>query len=224
MATRIQTWQIIDGELKPLESNLAEANKTEPYDLEKWIASDSSILGPGLLIIGRQVPTSSGPLDLLAVDRSGNLVIVELKRDKLPRQALVQAIDYASDVASWGVEKISEICTKHTGESFEDAFNDRFPDIDLEVINLNETQRILLVGFSIESSLERMIAWLSESYGVSVNAIVLNYIHTEGGEELLTKTAVISEDLEQARIKKKKFTIPMSDEPGNYGTDQLHVL
>lgn len=224
MATRIQTWKIVDGELKPLESTLSQAGRTERYDLEKWIASDSSVLGPELLIIGRQVPTESGPLDLLAVDRSGNLVIVELKRDKLPREALVQAIDYASDVASWSTEKVSETCSRHTGKGLDDALNDAFPDIDLEAININATQRILLVGFSIENSLERMIEWLSVSFDVNVNAIVLNYIRTDGGEELITRTAIISEEVEKKRIKKKKFQMPMSDEPGDYDKDELKVL
>ncbi len=50
-----------------------------------------------------------------------------------------------------------------------------------------------LVGFAIETSLERMVEWLSNSYGVSINAIVLNYIKTANGDELLTKTSIISE-------------------------------
>jgi len=69
-----------------------------------------------------------------------------------------------------------------------------------------------------------MIEWLSDSFDVNVNAIVLTYIRTAGGEELLTRTAIISEEVEQKRIKKKKFPIPMSDEPGDYDKDQLKEL
>lgn len=224
MTTSIKTWQIIDGTLKPVTSSLAEEGRTEAYDLEEWIASDPSILGPDLLVIGRQVPTKSGPLDLLAIDKGGNLVIIELKRDKLPRDVLAQAIDYASDVATWTVDRISEVCTKQTDKSLADAFNEQFPDIDLEAITVNDGQRILLVGFAIETSLERMVQWLSDSYGVSVNAIILNYIKTASGDELLTKTAIISEEVEQERIKQRKFKIPMSDEPGDYETDVLKNL
>jgi len=46
----------------------------------------------------------------LGIDNNGNLVIVELKRDKLARDVLAQAIDYASDVANWDIEKLNEIC------------------------------------------------------------------------------------------------------------------
>jgi hypothetical protein len=97
----------------------------------------------------------------------------------------------------------------------------------MENLNVNSTQRIVLVGFSIEASLERMIEWLSDSYGVNLNAIVLCYVKTKGGEELLTKTSVISEELEQDRHRKQiKFVIPMSDEPGAHSAKALkqHLL
>lgn len=177
------------------------------------------------MIIGQQVSTKSGPIDLLGIDKSGNTVIIEIKRGELPREALAQAIDYASDVAEWTVEKLREVCSEYLKEVFEDAFNEAFPDIDLESVNLNSTQRIVLVGFSIESSLERMIEWLSDSYGVNVNAIVLCYVKTTAGDELLMKTSIISEEMEQERSRKqKKFEIPMSDDPGNYDTPLLKQL
>ncbi len=82
MATQIKSWQIIDGELTLIETSLTEQGRSEPYDLESWVASDSSLVGPELRIIGRQVHTASGALDLLGIDRSGNLVVIELKRDR----------------------------------------------------------------------------------------------------------------------------------------------
>jgi len=36
-----------------------------------------------------------------------------------------------------------------------------------------------------------MLSWLSSNYNVSINAVVLNYIRTQGGEELLTRTSII---------------------------------
>lgn len=175
--------------------------------------------------MGRQVMTKSGPIDLLGIDKSGNTVIIEIKRDELPRESLAQAIDYASDVAEWTIERLREECYKFTNKTFEDVFSEAFPDVDLESVNLNSTQRIVLVGFAIESSLERMIAWLSDTYAVNVNAIVLSYVKTKAGDELLTKTSIISEEMEQGRIRKqKKFEIPMSDDPGTYDAQRLKQL
>ena len=101
MSTEIKTWHISDGKLKAVDSSLIKENRTEQYDLETWIASNPSIIGPDIIIIGRQAQTKSGPLDLLGIDKNGNLIIIELKRDRLPREALVQAIDYASDISHW---------------------------------------------------------------------------------------------------------------------------
>ena len=225
MATEIRTWQIVDGQLTAIETALRTEGRTEPYDLEPWIASNPSIISSDLLILGRQVMSRSGPIDLLGIDRSGNTVVIELKRDELPRECLAQAIDYASDVASWTVEKLGEICAKYSQKGFEDAFSDAFPDVDLDSVNVNSSQRIVLVGFAIESSLERMIEWLSESYSVNVNAVVLSYIKTRRGDELLTRTSIISEETEQERSRKqKKFEIPMSDNPGEYDSVRLKDL
>jgi len=158
----------------------------------------------------------------LGIDNHGNAVVVELKRDMLPREALAQAIDYASDIAEWSVERLSEICTQYTGKNLEEHLVQSFPDIDLENININESQRIFLVGFGIEGALERMVNWLSKSYDVSVNAIVLKYVRTGKGDELLTRVAVISEEVEKQRVeKKKKFQIAMSDVPGHYSEAEL---
>ena len=115
-----------------METSLTHESRTEALDLEEWLASDPSIIRPGLKVIGRQVSTRSGPLDLLAIDRSGNLVVIELNGDQVPRVALAQATDYASDVASWGIDKIDEICAEYTGESLEDVLSEAFPEADLE--------------------------------------------------------------------------------------------
>ena len=99
MATEIKAWQIVNGVLTTVDTSLRTEGRTEPYDLEPWLASNPEIIGADIFLIGRQVMTKSGPIDLLGVDRSGNTVIIEIKRDELPREALAQAIDYASDVS-----------------------------------------------------------------------------------------------------------------------------
>ncbi len=227
MGTEIKSWQIVNGSLIAIDAVLKDEGRTEPYDLEPWLASNPEIIGAGIMIIGRQVMTKSGPIDLLGIDRSGNTVIIEIKRAELPREALAQSIDYASCVAEWNVERLSEVCSGYTKKTLQEAFSQAFQDIDLENLSLNDSQRIVLVGFSIEASLERMIEWLSDTYGVNLNAVVLSYLKTKGGEELLTKTSIISEEMEQERShKQKKFEIPMSDEPGTHDLSSLrrHLL
>lgn len=224
MSTQIKTWQIIEGKLSLVESSLAEQGRKEAEHLEEWIASEPSILGSDIAIIGRQVMTQSGPLDLLGIDSSGNLVVVELKRERLPREAVAQAIDYAADLSNWSAERVSEECAKYTSRSLEDVLAETFDDVDLETLTVNEDQRIILVGFGAEAALVRMVEWLSSNNGLDINALILHYVVTNRGDELLTRTTVVSEDEQRDRGKRMKFKIAMSDEPGSFPPDELRYL
>ncbi|MBM4240636.1 MAG: DUF91 domain-containing protein [Euryarchaeota archaeon] len=225
MATEIGVWQIVDGKLEHIDISMAQAGRRETEDLEKWIKDNPIVLGQDILIIGEQVRTKSGPLDFLGMDKAGNLVIIELKRDRLPRDALTQAMDYASDVSSWDLDKLSEICLKYSKETLEDYLNENFEEtMDLENLNINETQRILLVGFSLDEALERMIEWLSTNFGISINALILKYIKTKGGEEFLAKTMIIPEEIEKERSKKITNKILVDHNPGNYEPEDLRKL
>ena len=90
----------------PFENDHAEA------DLEQWLESNpGGILEDGpLLIIGRQVPTDLGKsIDLLGVDRGGNVVVVELKRDRTPRDVVAQALEYAAFAAGLDAAALESI-------------------------------------------------------------------------------------------------------------------
>ena len=223
MATEIGVWQIVDEKLEPIDTSLAEVGDME-RDLEKWIKEYPEVLGQNLLIIGEQTHTKSGPLDFLAIDNYGNLVVIELKRGNLPRDVLAQAIDYVSDVASWDLDKINEICLKFTGMALEDYLTDNFENIDLESLNINETQRILLVGFSLDEALERMIEWLSDNYNVSINAVIFKFIKTRNRDKLIARTMIVPEEVEKERSKKATNKILTSDKRGNYNREDLEGL
>src|SRR5262249_32119272 len=120
MGTEIRTWQIIDGKLVPIDTLLRIEGRTEPYDLEPWLASNPEIIGSDIAIIGRQVLTKSGPIDLLGIEGSGNSVVIEIKREELPRESLAQAIDYASDAAEWRAERLNKVRSAYTMKTLED--------------------------------------------------------------------------------------------------------
>lgn len=221
MATEIKTWEIIDGKLNQISTTLADNNRKEREHLEQWIKSNPEILGNDIAIIGEQIQTKSGYLDFLGIDDTGNLVIVELKRDKLPREVLAQTIDYASDAATWDIEKLSEHCTNFTGQTLIEFLTEKFPEKQVEDLSINQVQRLLLVGFAVEESLSRMIEWLSSNYNLGVNAIVLNYVKTQSGDELLSRTVIIPEEVEKEKTSKKKFVVEMSNDPGNYDEKTL---
>lgn len=70
------------------------------WEFEETLVSTPEMLEPGVKLVGRQTPVAGGWLDLLAVDDDGRLVVYELKRGKLARDAVTQILDYASALDS----------------------------------------------------------------------------------------------------------------------------
>ena len=103
---QVHLWEITsDKRLQEIPSD--QINLEE--QLEDWLASDISLLDPGLLVIGKQVLTEfGGKIDLLCMDSAGDTVVVELKRGRTPREVTAQALDYASWVRDLSREKIEE--------------------------------------------------------------------------------------------------------------------
>jgi hypothetical protein len=68
-----------------------------------------------------------------------------------------------------------------------------------------------------------MIEWLSDKYSVGINAVVLNYIKTPKGDEILSRMVIIPEEIEKQKANRKKFIIEMSNDPGNYDEGALEA-
>ena len=95
---------------KVQKSSFSELNLKERFDIQEWVDSTPEILGEDLLIIAKELVLSSGKrLDLLAVDKEGALVIIELKRDDSGSEVEWQAIKYASYCSSFSQDKSSSI-------------------------------------------------------------------------------------------------------------------
>ena len=79
----------------------------ERFDIQEWIEGTPQILGEDLLIIGKELVLPSGRrLDLLAVDKQGALVVIELKRDDSGSDVEWQAIKYVSYCSSCSQDEI----------------------------------------------------------------------------------------------------------------------
>jgi hypothetical protein len=171
--------------------------------LENWIERDPAIVETGLLMIGKQTPTGHGGfIDLLALDGNGDVVIIELKRDKTPREVVAQALDYASWTVDLSHDQISEMASGYLGDSgplevaFRRTFGTDMPD------TLNQDHRILVVASSIDASSERIIRYLSNQHGVRINAVTFQYFATPEGE-LLCRVALLEPTEVEAKAQSK---------------------
>lgn len=201
MPQDIRVWKVQHKKL----SEISKAKLNLEERLEDWLKDDISMISDDLLVIGRQVRTDfEGYIDLLCLDYEGNTVIIELKRDRTPREISAQCLDYASWVRDLSNVKINEIADKHLdGEGIlEDAFKRKFGTDMPE--SLNNKQRIFIVGSEIDSSTERIISYLSDMYGVDINAVTFQYFQDGVGNEFLSRVFLV--DPEKIEYKSKTKT------------------
>ena len=196
MPTEIRLWKI-DAE-KPIP--IPQQKLDLESRLEEWIMNDISLISHDLLVIGRQVPTEYGGfIDILAIDQEGNLVILELKRDKTPRDVLAQILDYASNVQEWGAEKVEEIAKNSIIEkTLDTAFRDKFQAELPEV--LNERHRMYIVASQIDAASERIVKYLSESHNININVVTFAFFETAQGE-FLGRTFLLDEAQVETRAQ-----------------------
>lgn len=208
MAEDIRIWEISNGK------SLNEIKKSKldlESRLEGWIKEDISIISHDLIIIGNQIETEfGGVIDLLCLDSRGDVVILELKRDKTPRDITAQVLDYASWVKDLSNERITEIANKYLGLKgpIEDAFNTNLGVALPEI--LNENHKMFVVASDIDSSTERIINYLSDSYGVGINAISFQYFKDDNSEKEYLARAFLIEPSEMDRKYSSKRKPPLT--------------
>ncbi len=165
--------------------------------LETYIESDPSMLGETLLIIGRQVPTAFGGfIDLLALDETAAVHVIELKRDKTPRDVTAQALDYGSWVAGLGRAEIQTLFEAYKPgsaleEAFAECFNETLPD------EVNSTQRFTIVAASVDAATERIVRFLNEGFGVPINVVFFRHFE-DNGARYLARTWLVENEGQQA--------------------------
>ena len=172
MPIEVGIWRISHG-LKTLSLNGIGQESV----LQQIIADDISVVDSRLMVIGREVMSPySGRADVLAIDGDGNLTVIELKRDRTPRDVVAQILDYGSWVRHLTTDAIAEGFIDYqirflkvgTPKSIDDALKERFgrvPD------SLNSSHRLVIVAGSLDPSTERIVNYLMEEYGVEINAV-----------------------------------------------------
>ncbi len=200
MAEELKMWAIEGGgEVAPVER--ASHTETETL-LEDTLVQNPDMLIPGLELVGRQTPTDGGWLDLLGVDPDGQLVVFELKRGDLTRDAVTQIIDYASHLETMGDDELTAHIAQHSGrdgiaeiEDFEDWYAQRFEGQPLSSLR---PVRMILVGLGTNARATRMVDFLA-ARGVDVSLLTFHGYEHEGKTLLARQVRAEPEATEAAR-------------------------
>ncbi len=196
-----------DGTFVPFQQTPQDLER----NLEDWIENNPHVLldGEDLAIIGRQSRSEYGKfLDLLAVDRTGATVVIELKRGEAPREVIAQALEYAAWVDSLSEEDLDEIARNYASRrglsaahvrdlyvrAFEpDEVEGGETDVQAEVVTFNSRQRIVIVAESFPGEMEQTMRYLRTGLGADIYGVQFG-IHKAGEETLLTTTTLVGRE------------------------------
>ncbi len=140
----------------------------EREHLQEWIANNPSSLGEELLIIQKEFNgfgETNERLDLLALDKLGNLVIIENKLDDSGRDVTWQTIKYASYCSSLTKQEIIEIYQEYLGSkaNAKEKISEFYDDKDIEEIILNQglnSQRLIMIAANFRKEVTSSVLWL----------------------------------------------------------------
>ena len=194
MALEAKVWRVDGDRPEQLQPNRLDQEKR----LEDWLCHDVGLLSDTLLVIGHQISISGGTLDVLAVDGEANLVVVELKRDKTPRDVVAQTLDYASCIQDFGREEVDRQTRKFLEMDFEKAFAEHFGYKVPETVN--GRHRMYIVASSLDSATQRIVEYLSRVHGVDINAVTFSYFNTDQGE-FVARSMLLDEDEVERRAE-----------------------
>ncbi|MGK0270699.1 MAG: hypothetical protein ACI88H_001347 [Cocleimonas sp.] len=160
--------------------SFSELGFSERNHLQEWLAYQPDAFGEELLIIQKEFDgfdDTRERLDLLALDKDGNLVVIENKLDDTGRDVIWQALKYASYCSSLNKKQIVEIfqsylnrfcgldAKNNSDEAKQDAnaliceFLD-VPDLGEVVLNSGNNQRLIFVAANYRKEVTSTALWL----------------------------------------------------------------
>ncbi|WP_367996075.1 hypothetical protein [Haloferax volcanii] len=176
---------------KPLTPVSFQEKGLQEEDLREWIISaPKEILGEDYLLIGREVTVKhiGDGIDLLAIDRDGNVVAIELKRGALKPEVDFQGLKYAAYISHWDYAKLRDQFNKFKTTTWgsgiydeEETFTEALDEFCNEDYTLNQDQRIVFVGESVRERLDIVLRWLSDR---TIDITVIEFQLLEDGDRL----------------------------------------
>jgi hypothetical protein len=195
----VNLFEITDGNLRPVSLGRLPSENM----LQQWLAINPGLIGLEVLVLGREVPTvANARIDILAINREGDLVIVELKRDRTPRDIVAQVLDYASWVHGLNTKQVHEIALGKSGIELSVAFREKF-GIELPE-TLNGTHSMMIVASEFDASSKRIVEYLNEVHNININATFFTVFEQDGRMLLATDWLMPQEQVAERSDRKIK--------------------
>ncbi len=139
----------------------------ERQHIQNALKKQIDVIAPDILIISEEFSEwsdSKRRIDLLGVDRLGNIVVIELKRTETGEHMDLQAIRYASMVSTLTFIRAVEIFSKYllAIESELNAEDELSSFVGDNIENFASDVRIVLVSSDFSKELTTSVMWLNE--------------------------------------------------------------
>ena len=194
-ADEIRLWAM-DGAGGAAPLDPAARTDTERL-LEDTLVRHPELLLAGLSVVGRQVQTPGGPLDLLGVDDDGRLVVFELKRGTVTREAVAQVLDYASFLEFMPDVELADFIAAGSGthgaeriDDFAEWYEAKSGGQELSAL---KPVRMALVGLGVDERATRM-AQLLAGKGVDFSLLTFHGFTYNGATFLARQMPVAAAD------------------------------
>jgi hypothetical protein len=167
-------------------TTMQEQSFKEREDLQRLLKQSNAVLGDDLYIIAEefsQWSDSRRRIDLLAIDRDGALVIIELKRSEDGGHMELQAIRYAAMVSTLTFQQATVVHAKYLGDP--DALVDAeaaildFLGVDQPPDDFGKAVRIILISPDFSKELTTTVLWLNGT-GLDIRCIRLRPYKLDG--------------------------------------------
>ncbi|MGM0609136.1 MAG: hypothetical protein ACQESP_12060 [Candidatus Muiribacteriota bacterium] len=174
-------------------------SKYEEKLLEEWLEKnpDGIIEESRVLIIGRQVNTNLGGfIDLLGLDKFGNVVVIELKRDRTPRDTIAQALEYSSFIEKISVEQLENILKKYLNDEslkLAEYHKEYFQLSNDEAFSFNKEQHIVIVGQKISPEIKQTSNYLLNK-GIKVTCVEFSFFQTNDEKSLISQEIIVGKN------------------------------
>lgn len=203
-------FHIANQQLTPLtQTTFAAEGLQERQDLQEALKRNIAAIAPDCLVIADEFSDwedSRRRIDLLAIDRNANLVVIELKRDEVGAHMELQALRYAAMIANMTFDKACDYFAAYIDqEGLQiDARNTLLEFVDLDENQLDDfgnEVRIVLASADFGKELTTSVLWLRDK-GIDIRCVRLTPFRYQG-EVLINAAQIIP--LEEAESYQIQF-------------------
>ena len=165
-------------------SQVPKARLENERVLEEMIVAAPEILSDQWMLIGRQETTDGGGrADLVAIAPDASLVLVELKRDRTPREVVAQTLDYASWLTGLRPDDVAAMYERfRAGGSLATDFHAKFGRA-LDEDEINQSHQLVVVSSGVDPSTERIVRYLA-GRDVPINLLSFEVFQRDGTQLL----------------------------------------